>query len=240
MNDNFINQFGKPRPPSRKFAESLYKRINKPMHTSARTILFRTLTIPLAVMAVLATVLFVSPPARAFADGVIHQFGFFVFVQGEIQPEATKQAPPAAESVDQAAAQAKKESILPGEPDAAAASQVAGFPILAPTYLPEGFTLLSDWRVEKKSDLVQSVDISYQSGENEVLMISQLHSGPDTPPLTITMPEIQDVTVRGQPGVWLPAGKHSLVWVENGITIRIESNALNLEETLKIAESMGK
>ena len=240
MNDNFINQFGKPRPPSREFAVSLYKRINEPMHTPARTLLFRTLTITLAVMAVLAAVLFVSPPARAFADGVIHRFGFFIFVQGEIQPEPTKQAPHDEENVDQAAAQAKKEAIPPGEPDAAAASQVAGFPVLAPTYLPEGFTLLHGWMVEKKGELVQSVTVSYKYGENEVLMINQVHSGPDTPPLTITMPEIQDVTVRGQPGVWLPEEKHSLVWVENGVTITIESNALNLEEALKIAESMGK
>src|SRR5689334_2702549 len=127
MNDNFINQFGEPKPPRREFAVSLYKRINEPMHTPARTLLFRTLTIILAAMALLAAVLFVSPPARAFADGVIHQFGFFIFVQGEVQPEPTKQAPQKAEFVDPAAAQAKKESILPSEPDAAAASQVAGF-----------------------------------------------------------------------------------------------------------------
>ncbi len=71
-------------------------------------------------------------------------------------------------------------------------------------------------------------------------MINQVHSGPDTPPLTITMPEIQDVTVRGQPGVWLPEGKHSLVWVKMASPSPSSSNALNLEETLKIAESMGK
>ncbi len=113
MNDNFINQFGKPRPPSCEFAVSLYKRINEPMHTPARTLLFRTLTITLAVMAVLAAVLFVSPPARAFADGVIHRFGFFIFVQGEIQPEPTKQAPHDEENVDQAAAQARKKPSPP-------------------------------------------------------------------------------------------------------------------------------
>ena len=48
-------------------------------------------------------------------------------------------------------------------------------------------------------ELVQPMTVSYKYGENEILMINQVHSGPDTPPLTITMPEIQDVTVRGQP-----------------------------------------
>jgi hypothetical protein len=94
--------------------------------------------------------------------------------------------------------------------------------------------------LEKKGELVQAVTVSYKYGENEVLMISQVHSGQDTPPLTITIPDIQDVTVRGQPGVWLSGEKHSLVWAENGVTITIESNALSLEETLQIAESLSK
>lgn len=53
-----------------------------------------------------------------------------------------------------------------------------------------------------------------------------------------------DVAVRGRGGVWLPDpavpnGKNALTWEENGITYSIISNALPLDEMLKVAESLG-
>ncbi len=55
-------------------------------------------------------------------------------------------------------------------------------------------------------------------------------------------PEIQDVTVRGQPGAWMPTdgGKNMLAWEENGITYMIVSNKLPEDEVLKVAESLGR
>jgi hypothetical protein len=58
---------------------------------------------------------------------------------------------------------------------------------------------------------------------------------------TYYRPEVVDVTVRGQPGLWLPADhKTSLVWVENGITFSITCDGLSLAEAQKIADSLGK
>ena len=94
----------------------------------ARTLLFRSLTITLAVMAFLATVLsrFAAGP-RFRPNEVIHRFGFFVFVQGGILPEPTKQAPHDEENVEaRPRLRRRKKASTPGEPDAAAASQVTG------------------------------------------------------------------------------------------------------------------
>lgn len=56
--------------------------------------------------------------------------------------------------------------------------------------------------------------------------------------------QIVDVTVRGQVGVWLPdtingpAGKNALVWQEGAITYSIITDAVPLDEVLKVAESL--
>ena len=58
----------------------------------------------------------------------------------------------------------------------------------------------------------------------------------------LTRPDIQGVTVRGQPGAWMPTGggKNMLAWEENGLTYMIVSNTLPKGEVLKVAESLGK
>jgi hypothetical protein len=67
---------------------------------------------------------------------------------------------------------------------------------------------------------------------------------PGEPNTELTRPEIQDVTVRGQRGAWMPTsgGKNLLAWEENGITYMIisTSTALPKDEVLKVAESLGK
>ena len=55
--------------------------------------------------------------------------------------------------------------------------------------------------------------------------------------------QIVDVTVRGDPGLRLPAPgpdtKKAIVWDEGGITYSLITNSLPLDERLKVADSLG-
>jgi hypothetical protein len=73
MNDDFIHQFDPPKPPRPEFTASLYQRITQPMKTTTRTRVLRTVALSFAMVAVIATVLFILPSTRAFADSIIRQ-----------------------------------------------------------------------------------------------------------------------------------------------------------------------
>ncbi len=59
---------------------------------------------------------------------------------------------------------------------------------------------------------------------------------------TVNSPNIEDVTVRGQSGAWMPNehGTSALVWEENGITYLVVGTPISLDEALKVAELLGK
>src|SRR5512142_1342279 len=126
MNDDFINQFEQPEPPRPEFTAALYQRITQPLKTTARTRVLRTVALSFAMIAVIATVLFFSPSARAFADSILRQFGVggYIFVQGTAEPTVSPE--------EQATARAFGKPMLQHPKDAAAASQLAGFSVLAP------------------------------------------------------------------------------------------------------------
>lgn len=240
MNDDFLTKFRKaPRP---EFAASLHQRINKPMKTKSISTSLRFAT--WTVFAVLTAALLFSPSVHALADTLIGQFGAYIFVEGT--PVSVQQ-----EAAD------KKNGEVQSEPnnndafsfaeDAAAASQLAGFTVIVPAYIPEGFTPSNldnangGWRVTSKWG-GQAALISYENlTDDSYVTIEELQIGQDLP-MTIERPQITPVTVRGLPGVWTldPDGhKNGLVWDENGITYSIWSNKLPLEELQKIAESLG-
>ena len=257
MNDDFLKQFRKP--PQREFADTLYQRITKPMPNQSRPPVLRYIAFSLILLAVAVAVLFFSPPVRAFADSLIRQVGGYVFVQG----------PPKSGPVDsQAAADKQQEVKKPDQratldadkpvsseasqyaQDAAGASAIAGFEVLAPVYLPAGFipvtslkgTSSGPWSVDKQSNGAD-VSINYytQANQKDFLIIEELKYQAGASKQTYTRPDIVDVTVRGQLGIWLPetVGKNALVWEENGITYTLVST-LSEDEVLKIAESLGK
>ena len=76
----------------------------------------------------------------------------------------------------------------------------------------------------------------------DYLMIREQMVRQGEPNTVLSRPDIQEVTVRGQPGAWMPTGggKNLLAWEENGITYMIISNKVPKDEVLKIAESLGK
>ncbi len=237
MNDDFLNKFRKaPRP---EFAASLYQRISKPMQIQTKHTTLRFAALTLSLLAVLTATLLLSPSARAFADSILQQFGVggYTFVQGTSQPTVSPE--------ELATARAFGKPMIRPANDAATASQLAGFTVLAPSYLPDGYTADNqpgEWTVsEEINGMTARITYHNQAGDDH-LMISEQMYRPEEPNTVLNRPEIQDLTVRGQAGAWMPTGggKNLLAWEENGITYMIISNTLPKDEVLKVAESLGQ
>ncbi len=239
MSDDFIHQFDPPRPPRPEFAVALYQRISQPMITNTRTRLLRAAGLSLAAVALIAAVLFLWPSARAFAESILRDFGVggYTFVQGGAEPTVSPE--------ELATARAFGKPALQPATGVAAASQLAGFEVLAPAYLPDGYTADNqpgEWTVTDEMNAM-TASITYQNQANDDhLMIQEQMVRPGGPDTVLNRPEIEQLTVRGQPGAWMPTGggKNLLAWEENGITYMIVSNKLTKDEVLKIAESLGK
>ena len=267
MNDDFLTKFRKtPRP---EFAASLYQRINKPMQTKTRPQIMRFATLALPLLILTMTVFLLSPSARAFAQDLIRQVGGYLIMQGSADEDTKtswdspacppKSLPEACSSIDENTKTPKdigiertKDSVvikttkdIPVANGPAEASSLAGFTILAPTYLPEGYTSMTGWFVTSQDNEVV-VTTAYKDKTNNFLAINQLKFSEGAPQQTFHRDSIVDVMVRGQGGVWLPNadpaapdGKNALLWEENGITYSIVSNALSLDQSLEVAESLG-
>jgi hypothetical protein len=212
MDDDFMNQFEQPKPPRPEFTAVLYKRITQPMKTTIKSRVLRAAAWSIAVLAVLAAVLFYSPSTRAFADSIFQQIGKGY---GKVQTAN----------------------------DVAAASQLAGFTVLAPSYLPDGYitkTQPGEWTIDHQNNGVV-VSISYNNQAGGALGLSEEMYQQGMSATAINDPEKQDVTVRGQPGTWISnGGKSLLAWDENGIAYIIGTNMLTEDEVMKVAESLGK
>ena len=145
MDDDFLVQFRKdPRPG---FVKGLYKRINQPMdNKSPSRRIFANWKVALAgVTAVLVTVLAVSPSAQAFAQDFLNLFRVKRFQPVAVDSARMQQL--ASDKFDIQSLISSSTTVVkdPGKPTVvdspAAAAQLAGFAVRAPTVLPPGATL---------------------------------------------------------------------------------------------------
>jgi hypothetical protein len=289
MNDDFLYKFRKP-PRPEFAASLYQRITNgtggsAPLKTTSRFYTLRFLTLALSLIAILAGVLFFSAPARALADRIIRQFGGVTFVQATPQPEPTQPGKNLAgpketiSPAEQAAVQQTKTAAraqTTSQPkagqktdeqgathpalDAQAVSQLVGFTVLAPAYLPEGYTASSGgWQVSQENDSSNAtlsqingkIGLEGVSGGAFNNYVNQAAGGiitieelkvPQGQSKTIDSPNIEDVTVRGLSGAWMPGvGQWSiLAWEESGITYLVVGNSLSQDEALKVAGSLGK
>jgi Domain of unknown function (DUF4367) len=242
MNDEFLSKYRKqPRP---EFAAALYRIIQHPLQAPSRQFAPRAAAAALALFAIMAASLALSPSVRAFAEGMVHRIGGYMFVQpGETVDVGggthSLQIDRSRDSVSLVAL-----PLVPRAQDAAGASTLSGFTVLTPSYLPEGFSAMSPWFVTS-DDGGKAVSNGYRDATNHFLILNQWKA-PDGSARTFARDKIVDVTVRGQTGLWLPdtvrgtAGKNALVWEEGGITYWIITDAVPLDEVLKLAESLGR
>ncbi len=262
MNDDFLHKFHKA--PRREFAANLYERISKPMNTTSRTRSFRFATLAFSLVVVIAAGLIFSPATRALADDIIHQFGALIFVQAtpeqKVQDTTTgQQAVDNAEKKDPSQDQAEQKEQQPSNDDASAAyaqdvataSELSGFSVLAPAYLPDGYVSTRDsasgaWTILRGNGEIGNgevrASISYADPTGEHFLTIEQISNQTGQSKTVETQQIVDVTVHGQAGVWISDSprRNMLVWEENGITYLVISNGLSLEDVLKVAESLGK
>jgi hypothetical protein len=223
----------------------LYKRISKPMKTPTKPVTLRFTALTLTLFAFLMATLLLLPSARAFAQGLLKQIGGYAFSQGVPDPIDASRVPVPINMIETSTRTSIEiNSDWDFANDPAAASDMAGFTVLMPSYLPAGYIPMEGgWRITTESNSTAVTNGYFDTSKNYVF-IAQWKFGDDDVK-SFTREEIVDVTIRGQEGVWLPPASNdnrssALIWDENGITYSIISNGLSLDEVLMVAESLGQ
>lgn len=241
MNNDFLNALRKePRPP---FAEALYRRISSATSSQLHHNAWRFSATIGALVAVLAGVLLLSPSARAFAEGIVRRVGGYAFALGSQSVNLRGGDSPI--QIDKTLGVVSIQTIgkVPSVNDPEEASRMTGFTVLAPSYLPAGFSAMSDWYISSEDGGMVATKGYRDATKQHFLAVNQW-AAPDGARREYARDVIVEVNVRGQAGVWLPAGipagKSALVWTENGITYWMITDWLPLDEMLRVADSLAR
>jgi hypothetical protein len=230
---------------------------------------YQALSVSLALIAILVLITLTVPPVRAFAQEIIRQIGNFAISSAPTDAEqyvTTLESGTPTSTLD-------PQRVIPDEQIAdrltsAQAGKKAGFLVYEAAYIPAGYQLAS--RDVLTSTQSTTIDASYRmeldpplhNGQQMagIIAIEQILVYNGSPAWDKGVGDIPliDVTVRGQPGVWLEqvpvipfqddqgewdyARWNQLIWAEAGYTFMIQTNMpsdlLPLEELLKIAGSL--
>jgi hypothetical protein len=220
--------------PSDRFASNLrnramqsYDHFYHPVHHKSLKI-NRTMRWATALALILTISLAFTPPGRALAQKIL-QFGLFILTNEPTSAEQMLSATP--EIVY---------TPLVKNADLSKASELAGFPVYYPTFLPDGY-VSSDPNspievLFNSSGAVLKVDAMFEQASNsKVLSFSQIHFDPadDVSSLDFGTGQVepQFVTVAGNEGVWL----QDFIWGtgldENGNQVPVTYNLLIWEIT---------
>lgn len=244
--DDFLTQFREePRP---EFAEQLYRRINKPMNNPplhrphVRRLAFAGGLFALLLLVSLA----VSPAARAFAGDLVRQIGAFTVAPYEAlpaDPARPTAEPPTPQDVSFAAT-------------ASEASALAGFTVLQPAWLPDGYQADLDWSVAQQEQGTIVVR-QYQSAQGaHFLLMNQYQYGSDDQ-FAQTYGDnetVSDVQVRGQQALAIsgrlmdhPLDRDAglvptnwLLWEEGGVNYTLWADDLTLDELMQVAAELAE
>ncbi len=241
--EKFFNQFqDEPRP---EFATALYERINRPMNTHTRSLFARRVVLAFALtLALMVSALSFYPPARAQALSLLRQIGALHFTTEAPATAEPTAVPPSAEQLPISAASPAK------------ASQLAGFAVLAPSSLPDGYSQEGSWSIQPNGNGETVNSTYFNPSQGHYLMINQYrYQAGDAFTDTLSPQEkIQTVQVRGQEGAWItgrlmvspiaggqdiqPAPSNWLYWEENGVVFTLISDGLDLQDMLQLADSL--
>lgn len=134
------------------------------------------------------------------------------------------------------------------------ASAKVEFPVYQPGAVPEGYTLAARFTLPTPNEVqpdVQGVHTIYALSGAEVsisttfeLIQHRFQPGKENQMWMFLSKDtsIQDITVRGQRGVWVEGkseSMHALLWEENGFTFMLQSSILTQAELLSVAESLA-
>lgn len=226
---------------------------------------------------VLASVLIIAviaiPPVRAAAENLFTQIGNLILKNNPTDAQqyvATMQSGIPTPTLDPNwVCTDCPEPVIMGVLTAQQASDKAGYRVYEPQYIPEGYELTSrdvfqtDKTITTSSSFSKELEIPLHDGLqfSGIIAIGQTHYLDGSQPNIANVGEVPivDVTVRGNPGVWLEqvpiypfqdaegnwqyAYWNQLEWSEDGFNFMIQTNMpadlLPLEELMKIADSLN-
>lgn len=256
MNEEFLSQMRKS--PRSEFTNELYQRINKPMpkQSAFNITLFRRTALVFGALAMILTLtLLLSPSVRAFAGEQIRQFGaIFLGPADSSEAEGNAAAP-------QPTIAAPPEITAEFANSAAEASALAGFTVLTPGYLPEGYAENRPWSVDNRDGSIYVVSsygryegrrflllnqtkfaedavFEQQYGENETVtdvMVGQ-HPGVFISGRLMAHPDL-GVRVQQERPDLIPT--NWLIWEANGITYTLFGDNIDQSQLIRIAESLS-
>lgn len=244
---------------------------NQEIHPKHNLSIRRKIVYIAAMLGMLALIVWFVPPLRSFAREVIRTIGNISITDeptwAETQIEKMAQGTPMPTLEPTHTDTVSYPGLLP----LTTVSEKAGFQALAPGYVPPGYSLVAQDAFISDSGSGVTIEYDYLAagvkpgqetlGDSDLLIIHEIEwlVGAEELVLNIGSANVTDVTVRGQPGVWIEGGilglratfyeginqdltpipTNILLWVENGLTFEIQTYRLPLDEVLKIAESLS-
>ena len=240
--------------------------VNKPQH-------LRRFSLAALAAAVLLVVVFLSvPPLRAAAENLFIQIGNMFINNNPTDAEeyvAVMQSGTPTPTLDPnwECTDCPEPQIM-GKLSADQASEQAGYQVLEPEYVPQGYELST--RDVLKTGQTTTTSTDYRKELEEplhdgmqfagIIAIGQTSFVAEAQPWESSVGDVPivEVTVRGNPGAWLEqipvypfqdaegnwqyAYWNQLVWSEDGFNFMIQTNMpvdlLPMEEIIKIADSM--
>ncbi|WP_269848345.1 DUF4367 domain-containing protein [Methanosarcina horonobensis] len=122
------------------------------------------------------------------------------------------------------------------------ARESAGFEILVPEYLPEGYafnySMVSNnsW-IAPENQAFETVSLTYENEEGDIISLSETVYETETPEAPI-MNSAEEVSINGKEGKYLTLGDMKILnWEIGNIELSLASS-LEKDEMLRIAESL--
>lgn len=246
--EKFFNQFQEaPRPEFVAALHQRYQRICQPMKTQRKTYAMRKMALSFAATCfLLIATLFIYPPTRVQALNWIRQIGVFTFT--------TSQPPDSLQPTAVPVSQAQKPLTTWSSSEA---TQLAGFKVLIPQKLPEGYAAEDPLSIMTNGDRKIVASLYSNPGNDTFILINQQDAtGINYTDHSTGQETMEDVQVNGHAGVWItgrmmssPTGGDAsnqsqlhpsnwLFWEENGIVYSVMSDDLTLAEMQKLAQSL--
>lgn len=236
-----------------------------------------TLRQPAAIVMVVLTLIILTtltiPPMRAFAWNVLNHIGNVIFTNQPSDAEiyvATMQSGTPTPTINPSLVCTDCQQVFESESlSIAEASQKAGFPVYAASYIPEGYVISSSDVLFTGQTI--TIDTSYRKELDPplhdglqmagIIAIDQTRLLENADPWEKGIGDIPlvEVTIHGKQGVWIEqipvypfqnedgewdyARWNQLIWEEDGYNFVLQTNMpsdlLSLSEMLKIAESLN-
>lgn len=131
---------------------------------------------------------------------------------------------------------------IPGEMTLEEARESAGFEILVPEYLPEGYAfnysmVFNNSWIAPEGQTFETVSLTYENEKEDIISLSETVYETETPDAVI-MNSAEDIAINGRDGKYLAFGNMKILSWEIGDIDLSLTTPLEKDEMLKIAESI--